>query len=161
MADNTDDTDTIGEALFSLATIAVRHRERNLSLTAISTLATLSRTGPRRLTDLASTEGVTQPSMTGLVTQLEELGYAKRCKDPCDGRVCLVAITDAGETSLASLRRAGARAVTALVDHLPDEDVAALRAAMPALHRLLDLGALYETREAMRDGITAAPTTRR
>ena len=140
----TQDSDTIGEALFALATLAVRHRERNLSLTALSTLATLSRTGPRRLTDLAVSEGVTQPSMTTLVTQLEDLGLAERRKDPADGRVCLVAITADGEATLRSLRRAGARTVTALVDHLPDQDVQALRAAMPALHRLLDLGALVE-----------------
>lgn len=156
-----EDSDTIGEALFSLATLAVRHRERNLSLTTVSTLATLSRTGPRRLTDLALTEGVTQPSMTALVTQLEELGYAERRKDPCDRRVCLVAITAAGEASLQSLRRAGAVAVSALIDHLPDEDVAALRSALPALRRLLDLGARYETRESMPGSRTAVPTARR
>jgi DNA-binding MarR family transcriptional regulator len=139
----------------------VRHRERNLSLTAVSTLATLSRTGPRRLTDLAVAEGVTQPSMTALVTQLEDLGYAERRKDACDGRVCLVAITAAGEASLQSLRRAGAVAVTALIDYLPEEDVAALRAALPALHRLLDLGVICETRESMQTVWTEAPSTRR
>ena len=156
-----EDSDTIGEVLFSLAALAVRRRERNLSLTAVSTLATLSRTGPRRLTDLAATEGVTQPSMTALVTQLEDVGYAERRKDPRDGRVCLVAITGKGQESLQSVRRAGAGALTALIDHLPDDDVAALRCALPALRRLLDLEALCATRESSPGGWTATPTTRR
>src|SRR2546427_12743424 len=88
-------SEIIGEALFALLTLAIRHRGRDLSLTAASTLATLERTGPRRLTDLAVSEGVTQPSMTAVVTQLEDLGFAERRKDPGDGRVCLVAITQA------------------------------------------------------------------
>ena len=50
-------------------------------------LATLEGTGPRRLTDLAVNEGVTQPSMTAVVTQLEDLGFAERRRDPGDGRV--------------------------------------------------------------------------
>ena len=40
-----------------------------MSLTSLSTLATLELTGPRRITDLAANEGVTQPSMTALVTR--------------------------------------------------------------------------------------------
>ena len=88
---------TIGEALFSLTPLAIRNRRRELSLTAVSTLAALDQTGPRRLTDLAVNEQVTQPSMTALVTQLEDLGLAERRRDPGDGRVVLVAITRAGK----------------------------------------------------------------
>src|ERR1700727_123300 len=40
-----------------------------LSLTSAATLATLERGGPRRLTALASREGVTQPAMTQLVAR--------------------------------------------------------------------------------------------
>ena len=55
--------------------------------TAASTLVTLERTGPRRLTDLAVNEEVTQPSMTALVTQLEELGLAERRRNPADAEL--------------------------------------------------------------------------
>ena len=134
-------SDTIGEALFSLTPLAIRNRSRELSLTAVSTLAALEQTGPRRLTDLAVNEQVTQPSMTALVTQLEELGFAERRRDPGDGRVVLVAITRAGKQYLRSMRRAGASVFTALIDKLADEDVAALSAALPALRHLLDLAA--------------------
>jgi DNA-binding MarR family transcriptional regulator len=137
--------DVIGETLFALTSFAVRQRGRELSLTAVSTLATLLRTGPRRLTDLAVCEGVTQPSMTAVVTQLEDLGFAERRRAPGDGRVVLVTITRAGTEYLRSVRCAAASVFTALIDKLGEEEVAALRAALPALRHLLDLAGEGET----------------
>ena len=102
--------DILGEALFALGIVAVRGRDQNLSLTAASTLATLERTGPRRLTELAMNEGITQPSMTAVVSQLESLGLAERRADPGDLRVVLVAITRVGRHQLRTMRRAGASA---------------------------------------------------
>src|ERR1700730_14710031 len=144
--------DLIGAALLALTPLAVRRRGQELTLTASSTLATLERTGPRRLTDLAGNEGVTQPSMTAVVTQLEDLGLAERRRDPGDGRVVLVAITRGGRQCLRSIRRAAASVFTALVDKLPEEDVAALNAALPALRHLLDLAAEGETRVSRPQG---------
>ena len=68
----------------------------DISLTAASTLRRLEREGPRRLTELAAAEGVTQPAMTQLVTRLEKEGLAARGSDPADGRVVVVSITEAG-----------------------------------------------------------------
>jgi DNA-binding MarR family transcriptional regulator len=134
-----DGNDILGEALFALARLAVRDRSRDLSLTAASTLATLERTGPRRLTDLALSEGVTQPSMTAVVSQVEDLGYAERRRDPGDGRVVLVAITRSGRQYLRAMRRGGASVFTTLLDKLTEDEVASLEAALPALSQLLDL----------------------
>jgi DNA-binding MarR family transcriptional regulator len=129
----------LGETLVGLAGIAIRHRDRTLGLTAASTLATLERTGPRRLTDLAVNEEVTQPSMTAVVTQLERLGLAVRRRDPADARVVLVAITRVGRQHLRAMRRAGASVLTGLIDKLYEEEAAALNAALPALLRLIEL----------------------
>jgi DNA-binding MarR family transcriptional regulator len=128
-------SDDIGEALQAMAGLAAQRDGRELSLTAVSTLATLERTGPRRVTDLA----VTQPSMTAVITQLQHLGLAERRRDPADGRVVLVAITTAGRRHLTATRRAGASVFTALIDKLPEQDAAALSAAVPALRRLRQL----------------------
>ncbi|HWD78621.1 MAG TPA: MarR family transcriptional regulator [Kribbella sp.] len=130
---------TVGEALFGLAAVAIRRRPRTLSLTAASVLSTLERTGPRRLTDLAVSEEVTQPSMTALVTQLVDQGLAERRRDPADARVVLVAITGTGARRLRDLRADGASTLTDLIDKLDDQDAAALRAAAPAILRLVEL----------------------
>jgi DNA-binding MarR family transcriptional regulator len=129
----------VGEALFGLAAVAIRRRQRTLSLTATSVLSTLERTGPRRLTDLAVSEEITQPSMTALVKQLADLGLAERRRDPADARVVLVAVTSAGSRQLREIRNAGASTLTELIDKLDDQDAEALDAAVPALLRLMEL----------------------
>jgi DNA-binding MarR family transcriptional regulator len=129
----------LGQALHALAAGSIRRRNRTLSLTASATLATLERTGPRRLTDLAVNEEVTQPSMTVLVNQLVDMGLAERRSDAADARVVLVAITRAGRGHLRSMRRAGAAALTALIDKLPDGEAEALHRALPAINHLLEL----------------------
>lgn len=134
-------SDPLAVALFALTPLAIRYRTRDLSLTALSTLVTLERTGPRRLTDLAASEGVTQPSMTAVVAQLVDAGYAERRRDPGDGRVVLVAVTRAGSRHLAAARRSGASVFAGLIERLPEADVAALTAALPALRRLEEVAA--------------------
>lgn len=131
--------EALGEALYTLAAGVIRRRSRTLSLTALSTLATLEQTGPRRLTDLAVAEEITQPSMTSLVTQLEQLGFAERRRDPADARVVLVAITRGGRQLMRERRRAGAQTLTELIDKLDEQDIAELHTALPALRRLLEV----------------------
>jgi DNA-binding MarR family transcriptional regulator len=107
-----------------------------MSLTSLSTLSTLDRTGSRRITDLAVIEGVTQPSMTVLIRVLERAGLVERRGDPADGRVALVALTDAGSTFIRARRQAGAEAFVELIDKLAPDEAAALAAAIPALEHL-------------------------
>ncbi|HET6190053.1 MAG TPA: MarR family transcriptional regulator, partial [Trebonia sp.] len=57
-----------------------------LSMTAVATLATLERQGPRRLTALAALAGVTQPAMTQLISRLEDDRLVRREADSADGR---------------------------------------------------------------------------
>src|SRR5580693_3924448 len=130
---------TVAEALYRLVSTAVQQQPREISLTSASTLATVERTGPRRITDLAAIEGVTQPSMTALVTVLERGGLVERQQDPRDQRVVLVALTAAGTDYLRSRRRAGAEAFARLIDKLPPDETAILLAAAPALRHLNEL----------------------
>jgi DNA-binding MarR family transcriptional regulator len=129
----------IAEALYRLVLPAVQQQPREISLTSASTLATVERTGPRRITDLAAIEGVAQPSMTALVTVLERAGLVERRQDPRDQRVVLVALTAAGTDYLRSRRRAGAEAFARLIDKLPPDETATLLAAAPALQHLHEL----------------------
>jgi DNA-binding MarR family transcriptional regulator len=126
----------IGTALYGLATRAVRRLPRELSLTSAATLATLDRTGPRRITDLAVTEGVTQPAMSVVVRMMEKSGLVERRNDPSDKRVTLVRLTEAGASYVKERRRAGVDAYVRLIDELTDEEAEALEAALPALLHL-------------------------
>jgi DNA-binding MarR family transcriptional regulator len=115
---------------------------REISLTAAATLYTLERDGPQRITHLAALHGVTQPSMTALVTKLEDLGLAERRSDPSDGRGVLVALSPTGERYVEERRQAGANGLVRLIDDLPDDQAASLRDALPALRALAALGDL-------------------
>lgn len=132
-------SEVLGQALQGLAAASVRRRNRTLSLTTSATLATLERTGPRRITDLAVNEEVSQPSMTILVNQLVDMGLAERRRDPADARVVLVAITLTGRKHLRTIRRAGAAALTALIDKLAPDEAEALHRALPAINHLVEL----------------------
>ena len=127
------------DALYRLLTAAVRQLPRDMSLTSLATLSTIDRTGPRRITDLSASEGVTQPSMTSLVTALERSRLVERRQDPNDQRVVLVALTEAGADYLRKRRRAGMDAFARLIAELPPTDAAALIAAAPALRHLREL----------------------
>src|ERR1044071_22386 len=129
----------IGSALYGLATRAARRLPRDMSLTSAATLATLDRTGPRRITDLAAIEGVTQPAMTVLVRVMEESGLVERRGDPSDKRVTLACLTRAGASYVRARRPAGVQAYAGLIDKLTDDEVAALVAALPALQHLAEL----------------------
>ena len=126
-------------ALYGLLATLLRRVPRDLSLTSLATLSALDRTGPRRITDLAVIQGVTQPSMTVLVTSLERGGLVTRHSDPADGRVTLVALTAEGLLYLQGRRRAGTDGLAQLIAKLPAGEAAALTAAIPALERLREL----------------------
>ncbi|WP_244217027.1 MarR family winged helix-turn-helix transcriptional regulator [Streptomyces carpinensis] len=115
---------------------------RDMSFTTASTLARLEREGPARLTALAAAEGVAQPSMTQLVQRLERRGLASRVDDPGDGRVTLVAVTDAGRDLLAERRRTRDARLAGLLAELTAEEQqalgAAVRTALPLVLRMLE-----------------------
>jgi DNA-binding MarR family transcriptional regulator len=129
----------IGATLYGLATRAVRRLPRDMSMTSAATLATLDRTGPRRITDLAAVEGVTQPAMTALVRVMEESGLVERRGDASDKRVTLVCLTEAGTSYVRTRHQAGVHAFERLIGELTDDEVEALVAALPALNHLAEL----------------------
>ncbi|WP_328334673.1 MarR family transcriptional regulator [Kribbella sp. NBC_00382] len=129
----------IGAALYEMATRAVRRLPRDMSLTSAATLATLYRTGPRRITDLTAVEGVTQPAMTTLVRVMEESGLVERRGDASDKRVTLVCLTEAGASYVQTRRQAGVHAFERLIGELTGDEVEALVAALPALKHLAEL----------------------
>lgn len=143
-----EDLDEVAAALAEVAHMMVRNVSDTgtMSFTTGSTLARLGREGPSRLTALAAAEGVAQPSMTQLVQRLERQGLAVRVSDPKDGRVSLVAATDAGRELLAERRQALKGRVAELVAMLAPEEQAALheamRTALPIVRKMTEGAAL-------------------
>ena len=109
---------------------------RELSLSALGTLATLAVSGPLAVTDLAGREQISQPSMTTLLFRLQRHGLVHRQRDPADGRVVLVAITDAGRRTLHRRRSSRIQFLTDLVARLTPAERRALLEAVPALRAM-------------------------
>jgi DNA-binding MarR family transcriptional regulator len=115
-----------------------RHELAGLTPTQLAALATVERSGPLRLGDLAAAEGIAPSTLTRLVAALEELGYVQRCADPKDARASTLAITQLGHETLERLRAEGTALLTQSLMLLTPEQRAALAAALPALEQLAD-----------------------
>jgi DNA-binding MarR family transcriptional regulator len=134
----------VAAALYGVIAARVHRAPRDLSLTSVMTLSTLEISGPRRITDLALVEGVTQPSMTSLVNALERSGLVERQGDPTDRRVALVALSADGRAFMRQRRRTVEVELERLMEKLAPEDLATLIAAIPALQRLSELHQSHE-----------------
>jgi DNA-binding MarR family transcriptional regulator len=110
-----------------------------LTLTQGSVLTELVSRGPRRMSALADLEGVRMPSMTDVVSRLGRLGLVRRAPDPADGRAVLVEVTAQGREFHDELIVAREEFLRERLSLLDDVDRAAIDAALPALHRLLEL----------------------
>jgi DNA-binding MarR family transcriptional regulator len=133
--------DEIAEALPSRASAISRlfltHSTLEISRTEANALSALAER-PRRITELALGEGVTQPAMTLLVNRLENRDWLRRDADPADGRAVLVSLTDRGVEVLDRLRSEYRALVHEEMATLPDEDVQALARAVEVLEGLVE-----------------------
>ncbi|MFC0116273.1 MarR family winged helix-turn-helix transcriptional regulator [Kibdelosporangium aridum] len=115
-----------------------------LSFTAAGVLAALERSGPRRLTELATAEGVSQPAMTQLISRLQDSGLVERVTDEHDRRVVQVHITKAGRDQVAYRRQIRAERLAELLDELDPAHYEALTAAIPAINALRELAGMQK-----------------
>ena len=109
-----------------------------LSASAASALGRLQQGGAVRVTDLAHAEGVSQPSMTQLVTRMESDGLVGRQPAADDRRSILVTLTEHGHTVLEQRRARRTALLQQLVAELDADERATITAALPALERLVD-----------------------
>ena len=135
----------IAETLDRAALLLVRHIARSSSLTSRAALRALREDGPTRLTELACSQGVSQPAMTQLVGRLEREGLVVRLIDPEDARATLVDITESGRAVWTELKESRRERLAELLDNLsPDEEAAlglAMRVALPLIEQLPRHGA--------------------
>ncbi len=125
-------------ALARLSRRMRRHELAGLTPTQLAALATIGKTGPMRLGDLAAAEGIAPSTLTRLVTALEDSGYVQRTADPSDARASTLAITAHGQEALERIRTETTLMLTVSLGLLTPEQRSTLAAALPVLEQLAD-----------------------
>jgi DNA-binding MarR family transcriptional regulator len=110
---------------------------RELSRTEVGLLVTLL-DGPHRITDLAETEALAQPTVTKLVDNLQQRGLVARERPLSDGRVVLVSISAQGRQKVEAHRTQLQSVMRDIVDELTDDELDQLVAASEIMGRLID-----------------------
>ena len=113
-----------------------RSDSASLGYGLVSALATIQREGPLRPGDLSRIEVVTKPTMTRILTELEQRGFIEREADPRDGRAFMVTATAEGVAAVERARSDRTGIVAELIAELADQDVDAIAAALDALERV-------------------------
>jgi DNA-binding MarR family transcriptional regulator len=93
----------------SVARLARRLRQegspKDTTPSQFTAMSTLDRLGPLTLGELAAVERVKPPTMTRIVSALEERGLVSKDADPVDGRLVRVGLTAAGRKAYDESRR--------------------------------------------------------
>ena len=93
---------------------------------------------PRRITELAAEERVTQPAITLLVNRLADKGWVERVSDPTDRRAVLVSLTPTGEEAFTQLRAEYHALLHGEISALDDHEVETLAEAVEILDGLIE-----------------------
>jgi DNA-binding MarR family transcriptional regulator len=125
-------------ALARLSRRLRKHELAGLTPTQLAALATVERSGPMRLGDLAAAEGIAPSTLTRLVTALEDSGYVRRFADPSDARASTMAITPRGHDLLERLRSETTIELTESLTMLTPAQRSALAEALPVLEQLAE-----------------------
>jgi DNA-binding MarR family transcriptional regulator len=120
-----------------LTRLLMRSGAHELSRTEAGVLSTLV-DGPRRITELAATETLAQPTVTQLVDKLEGRGLVTRGSAAVDRRVVMVAISDLGRERLEELRAVIRASMREALAGLPDAELTELAHAAETLGGLIE-----------------------
>ena len=135
-----NDLRQLGEELVTTAARIVRWMPTDgftLSLAATRLLARLLDNGPTRISDLATQERCSQPTITNHVKRLETAGLVARATDPHDLRAWMIDLTPAGHQRLAELRSTLGNNVQPYLVGLSKRDLKALREGIEVMQRLI------------------------
>lgn len=124
--------------LYSFLRVAIL--PEGMTLTQASALATLRDEGPQRVTDLATREGVRQPTCTGLVNLMEEQGWVRRRVDASDRRAVVVELTELGRRALVAITDTRVEVLERYLEALSDQERDGLAVALPSLLKLIEPG---------------------
>jgi DNA-binding MarR family transcriptional regulator len=107
-----------------------------ISPTLHACLVTIEHRGPITHGELATIERLTPPSITNIVSQLEGRGFVQRTRDPSDGRVSLLQVTDEGRDFLQRDRARRTAWLMERMERLSPSDRRRLAASVDVLEKL-------------------------
>ena len=113
-----------------------RHDPSDLTITQLSALASVVRSGPLGIGQLAMIEGLPSPAATRLADKLEAAGLVVRTANPEDRRGVLVAATARGTDLFARRNRAGDAWLAGRLRALTEADRRALERAVAVLEAI-------------------------
>ena len=113
-----------------------RADDAELTANQLGVLGTLSKHGPMTIGDLAAHERVKPPSMTRIVSNLEEAGMVRRTPAENDKRQVRVELTPAAGSLILANRRRRDEWLQRKLKTLTPEERDILRRAAPVLERL-------------------------
>ena len=136
------ETETVERLRVALAILSRALRRTiagaGLTPTELSVLATIARTGPMRIGELAEAERINPTMLSRVTARLGEAGLIRRETDASDRRSARLETTTAGralQRRIRAERRANLRAHLA---DLSEPEVEAILRALPALESLAD-----------------------
>lgn len=135
------DAELAARLRLSVMRLARRLRQQadaDVTASQLSALSSLERCGPLTLGELSATERVKPPTMTRIISSLEELGLVTRTADPADRRVARVEISEEGRRFVDRSRHRKDAYLAARLAALGPVDRAAMTGAVTALEHLLD-----------------------
>ena len=129
-------TDLHSVTLHLLRRLRLSDRTLGVTPARLSALSVLVFGGPRSLGELAAAEQVSPPTMSRIVTALEQAGLVERRPHSGDGRAVLLSPTAQGRRIMRRGRRLRVGQLVRQLESLPEPDVACLERAVEILRRL-------------------------
>ncbi|HEX2904143.1 MAG TPA: MarR family transcriptional regulator [Jatrophihabitans sp.] len=107
-----------------------------VTLSQLSALATVDKCGPMSAGELATIERVQPPSMTKILSSLEQEGWVERAPHPEDRRQSIISITAAGQALLEAEIQARDSWLAQRLQDFSSDELRILREAAVVLDRL-------------------------
>lgn len=134
-------TETADQLRLAVGRLARRLRTQSaggLTPSQRSVLASLMRHGPLTMGRLADIEGISRPSITGIVGRLAERGLVRRVPDPTDGRQMLAEVTADGDAAVRRGREERTAFLVQRMERLDDEERDVLARAAVLMRRMVE-----------------------
>ena len=130
-------TDVVGRLRRALRrSIRSDYPWERLPMARVELLHVLTELGPARVGELARAQRLAPNTVSELVQQLVDDGFATRAPDPLDGRASVIDVTPRGIGELRQWTEANENRIDVALSSLSTADRNAIRRAVPALERL-------------------------